>query len=128
MKKRIIIIFAAVIFAGALSLAFAPRVPAENEDVIGVVDVSGKDGEFLGDQDVFYKAGDINKDGITDKNDAVYLLMNRYFPEQYPLYESFTDYNGDGKKDDSDVVYLIKHISDPAVYSIEIPADYSDEN
>lgn len=36
---------------------------------------------------------DFNEDGVTDRNDAKYLLMYIYFPEEYPIPDYVTDTN-----------------------------------
>ena len=50
--------------------------------------------------------GDVDGDGDVDSDDAVYLLMNSYFPDNYPL-NQVGDMDGDGDVDSDDSIYLL---------------------
>ena len=53
--------------------------------------------------------GDLNGDGVADKEDAVRLLMYLYFPDETSYYVDKTvcDFNGDGVVTDADALYLL---------------------
>lgn len=56
--------------------------------------------------------GDVNADGKTDTDDAVYLLLHVMFGStDYPVEGGVvTDFNDDGKLDTDDAVYLLLHV------------------
>ena len=55
-----------------------------------------------------YTPGDLDgNEGITS-DDAVYLLMNTFFPETYPL-DQPADFDGNGTVTSDDAVYLLMH-------------------
>ena len=64
-----------------------------------------------------YTPGDIDGvEGINDR-DAVYMLMNSFFPEDYPLNQS-GDFDGDGKVNDRDAIYLLMYSFFPDDYPL----------
>lgn len=52
--------------------------------------------------------GDLNRDGVKDENDAIYLLNNYIFGENN--IDQPSDYNGDGKIDEDDAIFLLNNI------------------
>ena len=65
-----------------------------------------------------YITGDFDDDGAITDADAVYLLMNTFFPEDYPLNQP-GDLDGDGFVTDADAVYLLMYTFFPEDYPIE---------
>ncbi len=64
-----------------------------------------------------YVVGDLNGDETVTDADAVFLLMNTFFPEDYEVNQS-VDYNGDGAVNDADAVYLLMYTFFPEDYPI----------
>ena len=62
-------------------------------------------------------AGDIDRDGSVDSDDAVYLLRHVLFPASFAV-EAFADFDGDGRVTSGDAVYLLKHVLFPEAYAI----------
>ena len=50
--------------------------------------------------------GDLNRDGAVTDEDAIYLLGNTLFAEEFPL-DQDADFNGDGEITRADAVYLL---------------------
>ncbi len=61
--------------------------------------------------------GDLNGDGSTDSDDAIYLLRATLDPESYPVNQS-CDFNGDGQTDSDDAIYLLRHTLDAEGYPL----------
>lgn len=74
--------------------------------------------DICGYEKVTYKKGDLNGDGKITDADAVYLLMNTFFPDIYPVNQP-VDYYKDGKITDADAVYLLMYTFFPEDYPIE---------
>ncbi len=55
------------------------------------------------------QVGDLNRDGVKDENDAIYLLNHYIFGGDYEI-DQPSDYNGDGKVDEDDAIYLLNNI------------------
>lgn len=55
-------------------------------------------------------AGDVNADGVADKNDAIYLLYAVLFTaDKYPLNQN-CDFDGDSEINKNDAIYLLYHV------------------
>ena len=65
--------------------------------------------------------GDIDGEEGVSSNDAVYLLMHTFFPEEYPVSQE-CDIDGDGEVSSSDAVYLLMHTFFPEEYPL-MPAN-----
>ena len=63
------------------------------------------------------EVGDIDGNEQINTDDVVYLLMNSYFPEDYPV-EQKCDFNNDTEVNTDDVVYLLMHLYFPEDYPI----------
>lgn len=57
-------------------------------------------------QVISYVKGDLNYDGISDRNDAIYLLYYLFVPEKYPVYQN-VDFNNDSVVSDRDVFVVL---------------------
>lgn len=71
-------------------------------------------------------SADINGDGATDKNDAIYLLYSVLFGDDlYPV-SGFSDFNCDGPVDKNDAIYLLYHsLFGDENYPLEGPGYYN---
>ena len=65
-----------------------------------------------------YIVGDLNEDDSITDADAIYLLMQTFFPGDYPV-EQDCDFNGDGAVTDADAIYLLMYTFFPSDYPIE---------
>ena len=61
---------------------------------------------------------DINGDGITTADDAIYLLYHTMLPEDYPL-DSVTDIDRNGAVDGDDAIYLLYYCLLPELYPLK---------
>lgn len=59
--------------------------------------------------------GDVNGDRFVDHNDAIYVLLNHFFPENYPMTQD-ADFDGNGKTGVSDAIYLLLHTFFPTEF------------
>ncbi|MBQ0110897.1 MAG: hypothetical protein KBS41_03110 [Oscillospiraceae bacterium] len=73
-------------------------------------------GDITGVEKTF-EPGDLDDDGFVTDADAVYLLMNTFFPEQYEVNQP-CDFDGDGFITDADAVYLLMYTFFPEQYPI----------
>ena len=64
--------------------------------------------------------GDVDGNESLDKNDAIYLLMHSFFPEDYPINQE-ADYNGNGTVDKDDAIHLLMHTFFPDDYPLAPP-------
>ncbi len=60
---------------------------------------------------------DFDGSSVIDKDDAIYLLLNTFFPEDYPIKQS-GDVDGDGDVDKDDAIYLLMYTFFPEDYPI----------
>ena len=94
-KRRLFFIFTIVLCA-LLGISFATNIIADESFV----------------------AGDVNGDSIVNVDDAKLLLMNYYFPDEYPIRDMDMDFNDDNKEDVNDVSYLYNFLKNPSAYPL----------
>ena len=64
-----------------------------------------------------YLLGDVNGDGKVTDEDATYLLMHTFYPEDYPVRQD-CDFNHDGEITDEDASYLLYYTFFPDDYPL----------
>ena len=74
-----------------------------------------------------YEIGDIDSNKEINTDDVIYLLMNSYFPEEYPINQG-CDYTLDNEVNTDDVVYLLMHIYFPDEYPLNNSKKLSSED
>ena len=65
-----------------------------------------------------YIPGDLTGDELMDTDDAVYLMMSIFFPNQYPL-NQICDFNNSGSVDTDDAIYLMMAVFFPDQYPVK---------
>ena len=66
--------------------------------------------------------GDLNGSGAVTDDDAIWLLMYTFFPDDYPV-DRFVDYNHDGVITAEDAIYLLMHTFFPGEYPLVVSGD-----
>ena len=61
--------------------------------------------------------GDMNGDGVINKDDAIYLLRHVVFPDKYPVTIE-ADINADNAVNKDDAIYLLRHVVFPDKYPL----------
>lgn len=65
-----------------------------------------------------YILGDVNDDGKVNDQDAIYLLFNATFGDEYYPLNQDGDFNGDGEVNDQDAIYLLFYCFYPDLYPL----------
>jgi len=68
--------------------------------------------------------GDLNEDNAVDTDDALYLLMYTFFPDEYPLNQD-SDFDRSDAVDDNDALYLLMHVYFPDEYPLLTDKTYA---
>ena len=66
------------------------------------------------------EVGDIDGEAGVSSNDAIYLLMYTFFPEEYPVSQE-SDFDNSGTVDSNDAIYLLMHTFFPEEYPLTQP-------
>ncbi len=80
------------------------------------------------------EVGDLDGEEGISSNDAIYLLMHTFFPEEYPVSQE-SDFDNNGTVDSNDAIYLLMHtffpeeypLVEPVSISVEVPTRRKDE-
>ena len=66
------------------------------------------------------EVGDLDGEEGVSSNDAIYLLMYTFFPEEYPVSQN-SDFDNSGTVDSNDAIYLLMHTFFPEEYPLLQP-------
>ena len=66
-----------------------------------------------------YAFGDIDRNGVVNDDDVIFLLYHIVYPEQYQIYCA-PDFDHNGSVNDDDVIYLLYHLVYPDQYPLSI--------
>ena len=61
--------------------------------------------------------GDLDRNGLVNEDDAIYLLQHVLMPQQFPVWQS-VDWDRNGAVNEDDAIYLLQHILMPAVFPL----------
>ena len=72
------------------------------------------------------EVGDVDGEEGISSNDAIYLLMHTFFPEEYPVSQD-SDFDGDGEVSSNDAIYLLMYTFFPEEYPLAQPVNVTIE-